>query len=47
VVSADASGVTGTPAFFINGKRHEGAYDVDNLSAAVQAARWRADLLQR
>ena len=47
VMSADASGVTGTPAFFINGKRHEGAYDVASLSAAVRAARWRADLLQR
>ena len=47
VMSADASGVTGTPAFFINGKRHEGAYDVDSLTAAVRAARWRADLLQR
>jgi protein-disulfide isomerase len=47
VVSADTSGVTGTPAFFINGKRHEGAYDIASLSAAVQSARWRADLLQR
>jgi Na+/H+ antiporter NhaA len=46
VTTADASAVTGTPAFFINGKRHEGAYDVDSLSAAVRSARWRASLLQ-
>jgi Na+/H+ antiporter NhaA len=46
VASADASGVTGTPAFFINGRRHEGAYDVDTLAAAVRSTRWRADLLR-
>jgi protein-disulfide isomerase len=46
VATADASGVTGTPSFFINGKRHEGAYDVESLTAAVRRARWRADLLQ-
>jgi Na+/H+ antiporter NhaA/predicted DsbA family dithiol-disulfide isomerase len=38
VDSADRSGVTGTPTFFINGRRHDGAYDVDTLSAAVRAA---------
>jgi Na+/H+ antiporter NhaA len=38
VDSADLSGVTGTPTFFVNGKRHEGAYDVGTLSAAVRAA---------
>ncbi|HMJ94553.1 MAG TPA: Na+/H+ antiporter NhaA [Thermoleophilaceae bacterium] len=42
VASADASGVAGTPTFFINGRRHSGAYDVANLTAAVQAARERA-----
>ena len=42
VSSADASGVVGTPGFFINGKRHDGAYDVASLTAAVQAARARA-----
>jgi protein-disulfide isomerase len=36
--SADLSGVSGTPTFFINGRRHFGAYDVDTLSAAVRAA---------
>jgi protein-disulfide isomerase len=42
VESADASAVSGTPTFFINGRRHYGAYDVDTLSAAVKAARARA-----
>ncbi|MEK8104909.1 DsbA family protein [Micromonospora sp. M12] len=38
VDSADLSGVTGTPTFFINGRRHHGAYDMAALSAAVKAA---------
>jgi Na+/H+ antiporter NhaA len=42
VDSADASGVSGTPSFFINGRRHYGAYDIDTLSAAVKTARARA-----
>ncbi|HXS48137.1 MAG TPA: Na+/H+ antiporter NhaA [Solirubrobacterales bacterium] len=42
VDSADMSGVTGTPTFFVNEKRHEGAYDIDTLSAAVRAAGARA-----
>jgi protein-disulfide isomerase len=42
VASADASGVAGTPSFFINGRRHQGAYDVATLTAAVRAARSRA-----
>jgi Na+/H+ antiporter NhaA len=42
VASADASGVAGTPSFFINGRRHQGAYDVDTLSGAVRMARARA-----
>jgi Na+/H+ antiporter NhaA len=42
VDSADLSSVSGTPTFFINGKRHYGAYDIDTLSAAVKAARARA-----
>jgi protein-disulfide isomerase len=33
------SGVNGTPCFFINGERHDGAYDASSLSAAIQAAR--------
>jgi Na+/H+ antiporter NhaA len=44
VASADASGVSGTPTFFINGRRHQGAYDIDTLSAAVRAARNRVRL---
>jgi Na+/H+ antiporter NhaA/protein-disulfide isomerase len=42
VESADLSGVSGTPTFFVNGRRHYGAYDVDTLSRAVHAARNRA-----
>jgi Na+/H+ antiporter NhaA len=38
VDSADLSGVTGTPTFFINGKYHRGAYDIDTLAGAVRAA---------
>ena len=45
VSSADMAGVTGTPTFFINSRRHYGAYDVETLSAAVAAARSRAKLL--
>jgi Na+/H+ antiporter NhaA len=46
VGSADAGGVAGTPSFFINGRRYEGAYDVATLSSVVSAARRRARLLQ-
>ena len=42
--SADLSGVSGTPTFFVNGRRHYGAYDIDTLSAAVRAAGARAVL---
>jgi Na+/H+ antiporter NhaA len=41
VDSADLSGVSGTPTFFVNGLRHYGAYDIATLSAAVKAARAR------
>jgi Na+/H+ antiporter NhaA len=41
VASADASGVSGTPTFFVNGRRHYGAYDLAGLTAAVKAARAR------
>jgi Na+/H+ antiporter NhaA len=44
VDSADLSGVSGTPTFFINGQRHYGAYDIATLSAAVRAAGARASL---
>jgi Na+/H+ antiporter NhaA len=42
VESADMSGVSGTPSFFINGHRHQDAYDIDTLSKAVRTARVRA-----
>jgi Na+/H+ antiporter NhaA len=45
VSSADASGVSGTPSFFINGRRYFGAYDLETLTSAVSAARGRARLL--
>jgi Na+/H+ antiporter NhaA len=41
VESADLSGVSGTPTFFINDQRHYGAYDVETLKAAVKTARLR------
>jgi Na+/H+ antiporter NhaA len=41
VADADASLVTGTPTFFIDGRRHHGAYDVATLEAAIHAARRR------
>ncbi len=44
VDGADLSGVSGTPTFFINGRRHHGAYDIATLSAAVRTARARAAL---
>ncbi|MFC4592102.1 Na+/H+ antiporter NhaA [Sphaerisporangium corydalis] len=45
VDSADVSGVSGTPTFFVNGRRHHGAYDIATLSSAVRTARARAVLL--
>jgi predicted DsbA family dithiol-disulfide isomerase len=44
VDSAELSGVSGTPTFFINGRRHQGAYDIETLGRAVQFARQRAEL---
>ncbi len=41
VASADESGVSGTPTFFINGRRHYGVYDIDTLTEAVRAAKQR------
>ncbi|MGA9312225.1 MAG: Na+/H+ antiporter NhaA, partial [Pseudonocardiaceae bacterium] len=42
VDSASLSGVSGTPTFFINGRRHYGAYDITTLAAAVKTAKARA-----
>jgi Na+/H+ antiporter NhaA/protein-disulfide isomerase len=47
VDGADLSAVTGTPSFFINGRRHPGAYDIDTLTSAVRTARARAALQQQ
>jgi protein-disulfide isomerase len=41
VASADESGVSGTPTFFINGRRHYGVYDIETLTDAVRAAKQR------
>ncbi len=38
VEEADESGVTGTPTFFVNGRRHHGAYDLEALTQRVRAA---------
>ncbi len=42
VESADVSGASGTPTFFINGQRHYGAFDLPTLTAAITAARAQA-----
>ena len=47
VDSADLSRVTGTPTFFVNDRRHDGAYDIATLSAAVRAAGARASIAGR
>jgi Na+/H+ antiporter NhaA len=41
VDSADLSGISGTPTFFINGQRHHGAYDIGTLTDAVRSAKAR------
>ena len=35
--SGRAAGITGTPAFFVNGVLHEGSFDAGSLVAALQA----------
>jgi Na+/H+ antiporter NhaA len=47
VASADESGVSGTPTFFINGRRHYGLYDIETLTELVQAAKTRAQLADK
>jgi Na+/H+ antiporter NhaA len=47
VASADTSGVAGTPSFFVNGVRHQGAYDIATLTEAVRAAREKARLREK
>jgi Na+/H+ antiporter NhaA len=45
VASADESAVSGTPTFFINGRRHYGVYDINTLTDEVNAAKSRAQQL--
>jgi Na+/H+ antiporter NhaA len=47
VASADESAVAGTPSFFINGRRHRGAYDVETLGRAVRAVRAQARMREQ
>jgi Na+/H+ antiporter NhaA len=47
VESASLSAVSGTPTFFINGRRHYGAYDLDTLAAAVRTAKARSVISAR
>ena len=35
LASGEASGVLGTPTFFVNGTRHDGAYDLESLRSAI------------
>jgi protein-disulfide isomerase len=37
-MSGVRSGVNGTPTFFINGVRHDGGYQLEELLAAIEAA---------
>jgi protein-disulfide isomerase len=43
VESADLSGVSGTPTFFANGRRHHGAFNLAELTALVRSALAQAD----
>jgi Na+/H+ antiporter NhaA len=45
VESADISGVSGTPTFFVNGLRHYGAFDAASLTEAIATARDRARIV--
>jgi Na+/H+ antiporter NhaA len=38
VASAEASGATGTPTFFVRGRRHVGPYDAETLAAELIAS---------
>ncbi|HET6999330.1 MAG TPA: DsbA family protein [Solirubrobacterales bacterium] len=37
IASAEQSGATGTPTFFVNGARHYGAYDAGSLVAELES----------
>ena len=47
VDSADLATVSGTPTFFINGRRYYGAYDLAALQDAVRTAKGRAVIAAR
>src|SRR3954468_10032442 len=47
VDSADLSGVSGTPTFFVNGRRHYGASDIATMAPPVRAAGARALVARR
>jgi protein-disulfide isomerase len=38
MTGGEASGVHGTPTFFINGQRHDGPFDYETLKAAINTA---------
>jgi protein-disulfide isomerase len=38
------SGVNGTPTFYINGKRHDGSFELADLVGAIDAALQRVKL---
>ena len=37
LASGERSGVPGTPAFYVNGIRHDGVYDLESLRSAILA----------
>ena len=39
--------MSGTPTFFINGRRHYGVYDIDTLTEAVRAAKTKGAAARR
>lgn len=39
VAGADSSGVSGTPTFFVNGRRHQGVYDIEGLTRSIRRAK--------
>jgi Na+/H+ antiporter NhaA len=45
VASADASDVSGTPTFFINGRRHYGPHDAKTLTKVLHAAAAQARMM--
>ena len=38
IESGRAAGVDGTPAFFVGGRRHRGAFDAQSLIAALESS---------